>query len=162
MSKPAAHWEALWEQARRQFSLRPDHDMEAHARLVVELTRELAARGEPGDLEIAQAAAVLHDVGIPQAIRLYSSGGPPGQEVEGTLLAREILCQLGEPAGSLEAICGIIAVHHHRPDHPTAEFRLVHDADLIVNAIEDRGGYPEIAGRLYSDAARSLARERLG
>src|SRR3972149_2302728 len=92
-------FEPIWARARAEFAKRPEVDMEAHARGVVELVERFLAEGEAGEAEGAVAAAILHDVGIPRAIALYGSAAPPGQEIEGARLAGQILSELGvEPA----------------------------------------------------------------
>jgi HD superfamily phosphodiesterase len=151
----------VWARAQECFDRRPDTDMRRHAESVVALARQLLARGEPGRPEIVMPAAILHDIGIPRAIELYGSGGPPGQEVESALLAREILAELGYLAERVEAVCGIIALHHHRPRHATPEFRVVYDADLLVNAQEGGQRAAEIVEQLYTDQGRRLAGELL-
>lgn len=154
--------EAVWEAVREQFRRRPEVDMEAHARAVVEVVAELLAAGEPGDREIALAAAILHDVGIPEAIARYGSGAPPGQEIEGAQLAREMLARLKWPTERAGEIAEIIGQHHRRLETASAEFRLLYDADLIVNAQEAGKSFGEIGGGLYAESARAIARRRLG
>ena len=131
--------------------------MEAHARAVLDYVRQLRERGAPGDPEIATLAAILHDVGIPQALRLYGSAGPPGQEVEGAVIANDLLARLGCPRKQIDLITAIIAMHHHRPVHPSAEFQLVYDADQLVNAQEQGQPLAEISERLYTPQARAIA-----
>ena len=153
--------EELWARAQTIFSTRTDADMKAHAEGVLRWASELLRQGEPGRPEVVTPAAVLHDVGIPRAIQLYGSSSPPGQEVEGAVIARDILAELGCTPQHLEAICGIIAVHHHRPAHPTDEFRVIYDADLLVNAQESGWTREQVVDRLYTASARRLSRELL-
>jgi len=101
-------------------------------------------------------------VGMAVAVEKYGSTKPPGQEVEGAVVARRMLAELGWPQADLEAICGIVGIHHHRHVEATAEFRLVYDADLLVNAADGGKGYDEVGRRFYSDAARRIAKGILG
>jgi HD superfamily phosphodiesterase len=149
----------VWARAEEHFAQRQDTDMRSHAEGVVKWAQALMKEGERGEPEVAIPAAILHDVGIPRAIALYGSPGPPGQEVEGAVVAREILTELNWQPRRIEAICGIIAVHHHQLAHPTPEFRLIYDADLLVNAQEAGHTYEQVADRFYSAAARRLAKE---
>ena len=151
----------VWARAEEHFAQRPDTDMRAHAEAVVKWAEALMEAGEPGEPEVIIPAAILHDVGIPRAIALYGSSGPPGQEVEGAVVAGRILTELNWQPQRIEAICGIIARHHHRPDHPTPEFRVIYDADLLVNAQEAGLTYEQVAGGFYSAAARRLSMEVL-
>lgn len=141
--------EQVWAKACEHFAQRPDVDMAAHAQAVISWVRRLIANGEPGDESVAIAASVLHDVGIPQAIRKYQQKGSPWHEVESAVIARDILSEAGLPAHQIDAICGIVAIHHQRPAHPTPEFRLVHDADILVNAEEAGVPFAAVRHSLY-------------
>ncbi len=148
----------LWARADACFVGRKNIKMKGHAEAVVKWAGELMARGEPGRPEIVIPAAILHDVGIPAAIELYGNSSSPGQEVEGAVVARMILVELGCDPHQIEAICGIVGVHHHRLQHPTPEFRLIYDADLLVNAQESGNTYEQVADRFYTATARELAK----
>jgi len=142
--------EEIWARTREHFAQRPDVDMAAHAQAVISWIRRLIANGEPGDESMAVAAAILHDVGIPQAIRKYQQKGSPWHEVEGAVIARDILTEMGLSPATIEAISGIVGIHHQRPMHPTPEFRLVHDADILVNAEEAGVPLAGVKPQLYA------------
>ena len=83
--------------------------------------------------EVVIAAAILHDIGIPEAQRKYGSTASKYQEIEGPPIAREIMRREGLPEGTIEKACRIIA-HHHTPGVVnTKSVGVVYDADLIVN-----------------------------
>ena len=88
---------------------------------------------EGGDPFIVTAAAILHDIGIQEAERKYNSSAGKYQEIEGPPIAKKILENYGVDENSLEHICKIIANHHSARDIDTTEFRIIWDADWLVN-----------------------------
>jgi HD superfamily phosphodiesterase/ribosomal protein S27AE len=92
---------------------------------------------EGGDSLIVKATAVLHDIGIHEAERKYNSNAGKYQEIEGPPIAENILKNLEIPLDSIEHICKIIANHHTAKNIDTIEFRIIWDADNIVNLSEE-------------------------
>ena len=88
------------------------------------------------DPDLTMAAAYLHDIGIHEAERRHGSSGGKYQELEGPPIARQILEELQTPSDLTDAVCAIVG-HHHTPgaiDSP--EFRIIWDADAMVNLVE--------------------------
>ena len=78
-------------------------------------------------------AAVLHDIGIHEAERKYGRTSGKYQEIEGPPIARKILTKLPFDANQIEEICEIVA-HHHSPGKiTTINFKILNDADWLVN-----------------------------
>ena len=92
---------------------------------------------EGGNPLVVKAAAILHDIGIHQAERKYSSSAAKYQEIEGPPVAREILLKYDLDEAIVEHICRIIANHHSAKDIDTLEFRIIRDADWLVNIPEE-------------------------
>jgi len=92
---------------------------------------------EGGDPLIVRAATILQDIGIQEAERKYGSSADKYQEIEGLPIAEEILKRCDISAEAIEHICRIIANHHSAKDIDTIEFRIVWDADQIVNLLTD-------------------------
>lgn len=85
-------------------------------------------------------AAVLHDIGIHAAEKKYGSASGIYQEQEGPAPARDILTSLGYPEDVIERVCFLIAHHHTYHDVDGLDYQILLEADLLVNAYEDRLG----------------------
>ncbi len=103
-----------------------------HALRVTDFARRLLLH-EPGDREIVLATALLHDIGIPEAERKHGSAAGHLQEIEGPPVAREILQRLGHGEAFISEVCTIIASHHSPGEVDSANFRVIWDADWLVN-----------------------------
>ena len=104
----------------------------AHAMKVLEYAEEILA-GESGSALVVRAAAILHDIGIPEAERKYGSSAARYQEIEGPPVARRIMEGLDLDEETVEHVCRIVGSHHSARDIDTPEFRIVWDADWLVN-----------------------------
>jgi hypothetical protein len=120
----------LEEAMRRVFGA--DTNRIEHALTVWSHARELM-EGEPVDRDVVTAAAILHDIGITEAERKHGSADGRYQEIEGPPIARGILVEAGMDGARIEHVCRIIANHHSARDIDTPEFRIIWDADWLVN-----------------------------
>ncbi len=136
-----------------------------HALRVAGFAGEILDR-EPGDREVVMAAAFLHDIGIREAERKYGSSAGNLQEQEGPPVAREILSSLGYGEALIAEVCSIIASHHSPGEVETDNFRVIWDADWLVNipdevGLDDETRLRETIGRIFqTGTGRSIA-ERL-
>ncbi len=135
-----------------------------HAHRVAEYAEELL-KPEGGDYLIVIGASVLHDIGIHQAHKKYGSTISKYQEEEGPPIARGILTKLGVEQSQIEEICEIIA-HHHSPGVITTKnFKILYDADWLVNlkdeyGIRDRAKLNNIIEKVFlTQSGKTLARE---
>ena len=154
--------EALMEAMETYFS--GDAKRISHAHRVMEYAEEIMKR-EGGDYPIITAAALLHDIGIHQAQKKYGSVAGKYQEIEGPPIARKILDGLGFVPSQSEEICEIIA-HHHSPGKiNTRNFKILYDADWLVNLrdeynIQDEHRLNKIIEKVFlTRSGRALARE---
>jgi len=109
-----------------------------HATKVLEYAEELLKEGI-GEWHIVVPAGLLHDVGIKVAEEKYGSSESRYQEEEGAGIAKKMLLKYGLKKSDIDEICDIIA-HHHSPGViDTVNFKVLYDADMLVNLgdIED-------------------------
>jgi hypothetical protein len=106
-----------------------------HALAVLGYANEIQA-AEGGDAQVVQAAAILHDIGIHEAERKYGSPAGRYQEIEGPPIAEGILRSRGFDEQRIARVCRIIANHHSARNIDTLEFRVLWDADWLVNLPE--------------------------
>ena len=118
-----------------------------HALTVFQHAKELV-RKESTDPRVVIPAAILHDIGIHEAERKHGSSAPRFQELEGPPIARKIMEALGVDAEIVEHVCRIIANHHTGKEIDTPEFRIVWDADWLVNLpdVHPNAGADKLAG----------------
>lgn len=107
----------------------------AHALQVTAYAEELLAFID-ADPKVTLTATYLHDIGIPAAERKYGSCAGPYQEELGPPVARVILTELGAAAELIETVCAMIGRHHTPGGVDSPEFRILWDADALVNLDE--------------------------
>ncbi|TYO99667.1 metal dependent phosphohydrolase [Geothermobacter ehrlichii] len=88
------------------------------------------------DPVITLSAAYLHDIGIHAAERKHGSSAGRYQEIEGPPIAREILVRLGADPHLVETVCELVGNHHTPEGVDSPEFRILWDADALVNLEE--------------------------
>lgn len=106
-----------------------------HARKVAAYAGELLADID-ADKMVTLTAAYLHDIGIPEAERKYGSCAGPLQEKEGPSVARDLLRKLGAEKDMIGIVCALIGAHHTPGGVDSPEFRILWDADALVNLEE--------------------------
>jgi hypothetical protein len=79
------------------------------------------------------SAAYLHDIGIPEAERVHGSSAGNFQELEGPPVAEGILAKLKTEDALADAIVKIVGNHHTPGAIDSSEFRIIWDADALVN-----------------------------
>ena len=87
------------------------------------------------------AAAILHDIGIPNAIKLHGSSKGEFQEKEGALLVPSMLEKAGMP-GITDRVSWLVG-HHHQESlaHTDLLIQILMEADHLVNLAE--GSHPK-------------------
>lgn len=103
-----------------------------HAFSVLSHAKEII-KEEEADPKVVMAAAILHDIGIKEAEKKHGSSAGVYQEMEGPAIARPIMEELGLDGETVEHVSRIIANHHSARDIDTPEFRILWDADWLVN-----------------------------
>lgn len=97
---------------------------------------EKICKNEQAHPIVVMAAAFLHDIGIKEAERKYDSSAAKYQHQEGPPVAREILLRLGAEPALIDEVCDIIGHHHNPRPEETLNFKVLYDADLLVNLEE--------------------------
>ncbi len=119
-----------------------------HAMDVAEQAEIIGKEQEDGDMMVIMAAAYLHDIGIREAERKFDSSSAKYQHSEGPTVAREILTGLKVKPALMDEVCDIIGHHHAPRGEETTNFKVLYDADLIVNKVEQYQEIPPSHERL--------------
>ncbi len=115
--------------------------------------------------EVIIYSAVLHDVGIKNAELKYESSAGHHQEIEGPPVARKIMESLNIDFELMDEIAEIIA-HHHTPGKVGSNnFKMLYDADWLVNLPDvydlqskNRNEKEKLIGKVFlSEIGRELA-----
>ncbi len=135
-----------------------------HAEKVLDFAEQLL-RAEEADPAVVIAAAILHDIGIHKAEEKHKSSSGKFQEIEGPPIAREILKKLQFPQEIIDEVCVIIANHHSPGKVDTNNFKVLYDADWLVNLkdefpIKDKEKLLEAINRIFlTESGRQLAKK---
>jgi len=103
-----------------------------HALQVTRYAQELLAYIE-ADPVLTLTSAYLHDIGIPEAERKHGSSAGKWQELEGPTVTRHLLAGLGAEPAFIEQVADIVGNHHTFCGVNSPEFRILWDADALVN-----------------------------
>lgn len=107
----------------------------AHAHDVTEHAVSLLSYVD-ADPVVTLCAAYLHDIGIPEAERKYDRCDAKLQEQEGPPIARVLLADIGADDDLINQVCGLVGNHHTPQGVDSPEFRVLWDADALVNLAE--------------------------
>lgn len=88
-------------------------------------------------LEILEAAAYVHDIGIKPAEEKYDSSNGKLQEQEGPAAAKEMLERLGFSEKLTERVCYLVGHHHTYAEIDGIDYQILVEADFLVNLYED-------------------------
>lgn len=133
-----------------------------HALAVLDYAEQIQAY-EGGNMLIVEAAAIFHDIGIHRAQQKYNSSAGKYQEIEGPPLAKEILTEYNLEEDAIEHVCKITANHHSDRNINTLEFKIIWDADWIVNIPEnfpdiDQNGLKHLINKVFkTNKGRQIA-----
>jgi putative nucleotidyltransferase with HDIG domain len=146
----------------------PDSRRIKHAEDVASYAEEIGKQ-EKANMAVIMAAGYLHDIGIKEAERKFNSTAAKYQHSEGPPVARQLLTELKAEKNLVDEVCDIISHHHTPRQEESINFKVLYDADLIVNLDEK---YQESApsGELLekvlnksflTDAGRRIAKKAL-
>ena len=109
---------------------------------------------EKGNPDIVVPSAILHDIGIPACEKKYKSTEGQLQEIDGPPLAKNILESLNLKEETIKEVCGIVGSHHSPGEIETINFKIMWDADWLVNLpdvydIKDKKKLAEIINKTF-------------
>jgi len=136
---------------------RGDFHRIGHAQKVLDFVRliaELEGTGEKAR-KLLECAAILHDIGIPEALRIHGSSAPPFQEREGERVAGEILAGYDMDEADRRWIREAVGAHHSPEKVEARGIRILFEADWLVNIMEKKlaaspAAAAELRGRYFS------------
>ncbi|MFC1637058.1 HD domain-containing protein [Planctomycetota bacterium] len=141
-----------------------DEKWTKHVLAVLDYAEQIQST-EGGDPLVVKAVAILHDIGIHRAELKDNPSVEKKQEIESSSIAEEILKRHDIPHETIEHICRIIANHHCDKNIDTIEFRILWDANRLVNISElyrgaDREKLAEIIDKTFrTHEGRRIATE---
>lgn len=87
--------------------------------------------------EVLEISSILHDIGIKESERKYSSSAGIYQEIEGPPAAREIMAKFNLSENIKERIEYLIGNHHTYSKIDGIDFQILVEADFLVNIFEE-------------------------
>lgn len=116
---------------------------------------------EKNELQIIEISAILHDIGIKECERKYNACGGHLQQKEGPAIAKKILDKYKLDESIKTRILYLIAHHHTYKDINGIDYRILIEADFIVNIQEGNIGKKAflIAKKKFftTDASKEIA-----
>ena len=89
------------------------------------------------ELFVLDIASILHDIGIHEAEKKYSSCSGKYQEELGPGEAKKILLNFSLSQAIVDRVCFLIAHHHTYNAVDGLDYQILVEADFLVNAFED-------------------------
>lgn len=111
-------------------------------------------------IQLLEAAALLHDIGCPNARKLYGKSLPIYQETEGKKLVPDFVKQITTfTSQDKEWLANVVGTHHQQNQAKALHFEPLYEADMIVNILE--GYYPIINVTSYYKAMMTNSGKKL-
>lgn len=101
---------------------------------------------------ILDLASILHDIGIPRALKLHGSAAGNFQEQEGPSVSYQILHGLEEDGEVMEMVHFLIAHHHTYTNITSPLHQILVEADFLVNIDEgkmDRMAVASVLNKIF-------------
>jgi HD superfamily phosphodiesterase len=135
-----------------------------HAHKVLGFAEKIL-ENETAERDIVEAAAILHDIGIHAAEKRHGSTAGHYQEIEGPPIAENILGRINFPSSRIPEVLEIIANHHSPGKIDTKNFKVLYDADWLVNLadeydISDKSKLANIIEKVFlTETGKKIAQE---
>lgn len=90
----------------------------------------------PDVRETLEIAAIVHDIACPVCRLKYGNTDGKNQEMEGPILADNLLTRCGIPESQIDRICWLVGHHHTYFPVDGIDHQILLEADYLVNAHE--------------------------
>jgi len=118
------------------------------------------------EMEILEAASIVHDIGIKVSREKYGESTGKLQEKEGPEHARRLLESLDYPEDAIKRICYLVAHHHTYDDIDGRDYQILVEADFLVNLYEkgkEKGTVERVYVEIFrTESGRKLCRNMFG
>jgi HD superfamily phosphodiesterase len=108
----------------------------------------------PELMEILEAAAVVHDIGIKPSMEKFGRADGSLQEQEGPAVAEEMLKNLDFSESVTARVCYLVAHHHTYTKIDGLDYQILVEADFLVNLHEAKQSR-ESAEAVYKNIFRT-------
>lgn len=115
---------------------------------------------DPGAAQVLEAAALVHDIGIPLCNRKYGAHPGPLQEKEGPPLAREMLTGLDFTPEEIDRVCTLVGEHHTLSPVDGIDHQILLEADFLVNCFAHQNG-PESLTHTWNTVIRTQSGKKI-
>lgn len=109
---------------------------------------------------ILETASIVHDIGIRPAEQKYGRCDGRLQEQEGPAEAKRLLAELGYDNDVINRVCYLVGRHHTYTDVDGMDYRILLEADFLVNLYEDNCGKAAVENA-YENIFRTESGKRL-
>lgn len=99
-------------------------------------------------LNILEIAAIVHDIGIKDAIEKHGSSNGKYQELEGPPAAKKMLMELGYQQNIIDRVCYLVGHHHTYNNINGWDYQILVEADFLVNFHESKMSKETISSTL--------------
>lgn len=121
-----------------EYSAGNQHDIDHFMRVwsLVKTVGEL--EGLDGEsMLILETAALTHDIACPLCREKYGSTVPKYQELEGEIMVREFLKDMGLTFNEIDRVAYLVGCHHTVGEYRGMDHQVLVEADWFVNAEEN-------------------------
>ena len=89
------------------------------------------------DKELVEVSAVVHDIGIKVSEEKYNCSDGRYQEIEGPIIAKEMLSDIGFDSEFIKKVCWLVGHHHTYSNVIEISHQILIEADFLVNIGEE-------------------------
>ncbi|WP_409229136.1 HD domain-containing protein [Gudongella sp. SC589] len=112
------------------------------------------------EMEILEAASMVHDIGIKVSREKYGESSGKLQEKEGPPYARRFLERLEYKENVIDRVCYLVAHHHTYDEIDGRDYQILVEADFLVNLYEKSKGKGAIE-KVYEEIFRTESGKKL-